>query len=143
MTLLQQQAGARLAALAGCREDSRHDTLDRLLEIRIVENDVRRFSAEFERHRLEARGGELIDPSAGGIASGESDMRNRRMRDERRAHLGAKSRDDVDHSFGETRFGEERREFEHRSRRELRRLDDRRAPRCKRRREFPARQRQR
>ena len=140
---LQQQAGARLAALAGRREDPRDDTLDRLVEIGIVENDVRRFSAELERHRLESRGGELIDLAPGGIAAGEADMRNRGMRDERRAHLGSESRDDVDDAFGKPRLGEERREFEHRRRRELRRLDHRRASGGERRSELPARQRER
>src|SRR6185436_11632896 len=38
---LQQEARARLAALAGRRENPRDHTLDRLIEIGIVENDVR------------------------------------------------------------------------------------------------------
>ena len=87
--------------------------------------------------------GELIDLAPRGIAAGEADMRDRGMRDERRAGLGPESRDDVDDTVRKSRLGKERREFEHRRRRELRRLDDRRASGGERRGELPARERER
>ena len=65
------------------------------------------------------------------------------MRDERRAHLGPQSGDDVDDALRKSGLGKQRREFEHRRRRELRRLDDRRASGGERRGELPARERKR
>ena len=80
---LQQETRARLATLAGRRENPRDDTLDSLIEIGIVEHDVGRLAAELERDGLESRCRELIDLAPRGIAAGEPDMRDRR--DARRA----------------------------------------------------------
>ena len=65
------------------------------------------------------------------------------MRDQRLADLRAEAGDDVDDAVRKARLGEQLRELEHRRRRELRRLDHRRAAGGERRRELPARQRQR
>ena len=85
--------------------------------------------------------GELIDLASGGIAAGEADMRDFGMRDERRADFGSEPGDDIDDAFRKACLREKRRELEHRGRRELGWLDDRRASRRQRRGELPARQR--
>ncbi len=140
---LDQQARACLAALARRGEDARYDSLDRLVEVGIVEDDVGRLSAKLQRHRLHVSRRQLVDLPAGFGAAGEADVRHLGMGHERLADLAAVARDDVDHTVGEARLLEQGREFHHRGRREFRGLHHGGAPGRQRGRELPARERER
>ena len=65
-----------------CREDSGDDAVDGLLEIRIVENDIRGLAAELQRDMLDAACRKLINVLARSTAAGEGDFGDIRMRDE-------------------------------------------------------------
>jgi len=92
---LHQQARSRLTALAGRCEDTGYNALDRLVQIRIVEDDVRRFSSKLQGHRFETARGELVDSATRCVAASESDVRDVGIRYQRLAGFGAKAGDDV------------------------------------------------
>ena len=60
----------------GGREDARDDALDGLVEVGVVEHDVRRLAAELERDGLEVARRQLVDLAAGLGAAGEADVRD-------------------------------------------------------------------
>src|SRR5207244_5730630 len=80
---LREQSRPGNASLAGRREDPGDDTLHRIVEIGIVENDIGRLPAELQSHALQAPRGELVHPLAALLASGERDLRDQWMRDQR------------------------------------------------------------
>ena len=84
--------------LAGGRENSRHDALHRLVNVGIVENNVRGFSAKLQSHALQAARRELIDVLAGLISAGKRNLRNIAMGDQGLADFRAESGHNVDDS---------------------------------------------
>jgi hypothetical protein len=80
--------------------------LHRLVEIGVVEHDVRRFAAKLERHGLQPACGELVDLASRRVTAGETHVRDLRMRDEIGTDFGSEPGDDVDDAFGKSRFGE-------------------------------------
>ena len=95
-----------------------------LVEVRVVEHDLRRLAAEFERDRAVMSRRGLRDRGAGDRRAGERDVIDARVRGQRRAGLGAVAGDDVERALRETRL---RGEFGHAQQRQagiLGRLDD-------------------
>ena len=76
------------------------------LEIGVVENDVRRFAAEFERNFLQVARGGVQDQLADFGGTGEGDLVDVRMRGERSAGRFAVAGDDVDDAVRECRLPE-------------------------------------
>src|SRR5690606_13276160 len=104
--------------------------VDSLIEDAVIEHDVGRLAAEFERHLLEAARGQLVDARAGSRTTRERDLGDLRMRDERLADDCAVARDDVDDARRHTGFlDDELDELEQRGGGELAWLDDDRAAR--------------
>src|SRR5579875_725367 len=93
---LHEQARAGDAGLPGRGEDAGDRALDRIVENRIVEDDVRRLAAQFEGDALQPPGRAFIDPLPGHLAAGKGDLGDLRMGDERLADLGPEAGDDVD-----------------------------------------------
>ena len=141
--LLHQQSRAGDARLSGRREDARDRALHRVVDLGIVEDDVRRLAAELHRDVLQPARGGFVDPLTGRVGAGERDLRHERMLDERRTDVGAEAGDDVDDAGREAGVLDQLHELEHRRRRELGRLDDDRVACSERRRQLPRRQQQR
>src|SRR3974390_3250375 len=79
----------------------------------IVEDDVRRFAAEFERDLLEALGRKLVHARVRDGSAGEGNLRHFWMGDERLTHHGAVSRHHVDNARRNVRLADdEAHEFE-------------------------------
>jgi hypothetical protein len=103
VTQRARRAGAYLALVEG----EQRETFKRFVEERIVavhhigEENVRRFAAQFERHRNEVLGGILHDLPAGRGFTGEGDFGDARARRERRADLRTMP---VDHGSGQRSY---------------------------------------
>ena len=69
---MQPRAGAAHFALPG--EDAEHRELERHIEIRIGEDDVRALAAEFERDLFDVPGRRAHDLAPRGGAAGEGDL---------------------------------------------------------------------
>ena len=72
--LMREQARARRAALALIVEDRIRHAADRVIEVGVREDDLRRLAAEFERDALQVAGGGLDDQFADLGRSGEGDL---------------------------------------------------------------------
>ena len=72
--------------------------------IGVVEDDVGRLAAQFERDLLQIAGGGLHDQLADFGRAGEGNLVDVRMGGQRRARRLAVARDDVDHAVGESGF---------------------------------------
>ena len=95
---MNQGARAGNAGLScGC-EDAGDDALHRLIQIGIVENDVRRFSSQLQGDALEAARGQLIDVLSGAVTARERNLGDIAVRNERLANFVAVSGDNIDHS---------------------------------------------
>ena len=112
--LLHQQARPGDARLSGGGEDPRDHALHRVVDLGVVEHDVRRFAAELHARALQAAGGRFVDLLSRRIGTGERHLRDERMLDKRRADLRAEAGDDVDDAGREPGLFDE--------------LDERRAP---------------
>jgi hypothetical protein len=94
--LLQQQAGAGDAGLTRGGEDAGNSAVDGLIDDAVVEHDVRRFAAEFQRHLLERACGQLIDARAGRRAAGKGNLCDLGVRYQRLTDDGPVAGHDVD-----------------------------------------------
>ena len=83
--------------MALVEEDAVHDALDRLVNRRVVEDDVRGLAPEFQREFLASAGGGFGDRAADSGGPGEGDLVDIRMIDEGRPGV-ASSGDDVDNA---------------------------------------------
>ena len=94
---LHEEAASRTAHVALVEEDTVDDALDRLVDWRIVEHDVRGLAAELKRQLL-ARAGRLLgDGSTDCRRSRERDLVDAGVTDER-GPCGTGAGHDVDHS---------------------------------------------
>ena len=134
---LDEHARARLAALAGGVVDRPHRARDRVVEVRVGEDEVRALAAELERQPLDRVGAEPHDLAARLRRAGERDLVDAGMLDEVRAGRRAVARDDVDRAGGEADLGRELGDPQHAERRLRIGLQHDRAAGGERRRELP------
>ena len=139
---MDQQARPSHAGLTGRGKNAGDSALHRLRDIRILTDDVRRFTTEFERDVFERLGGSLINRLAASIASREGDFRDLRVFHQRRAAFVAIAGDDIHHTGREPRLKKQLHEFDHRHGSMFGRLDDDGVASRQRRRELPCRQQQ-
>ena len=90
--VMHQDPAAGVAVLALVVEDSEGGAGHRLLEVGVVEHDVRRFAAELELRRADELGPGMQDLAAGDGAAGEGEHVDVGMAGERRAGLRARCR---------------------------------------------------
>src|SRR5262249_21809480 len=95
------------AGLTDRGEDPKDDAINRLIQIRIVENDVRRFAAQLKCDMFNSTRRLLVDGLTSLITTCKRNLRHITMLDERTTRFAAESRDDVDHARRESRFFEE------------------------------------
>ena len=95
--MLHEQPRAGDAGLTGSGEDSGDDALYRVVEVRVVEHDVRGLSAELHADALQPLRRGLVDERAGAVRAGECDFCDQGMLDERHADFRPESGHDVDH----------------------------------------------
>jgi len=131
------------ARLAGRGEDARDHTLDRVLDLGVVEHDVRRFAAELEADALHAARRRLVDLLSCEVGAGERHLGDERMLDQRRARFRTEAGDDVDDTGRKAGFLDETHELERARGGVLRRLDDHRVAGRERRRQLPRQQQER
>src|SRR3546814_10779067 len=82
-------------------EDAEQGAVERLIEIRIVENDVRRLAAQFHDRRLQIFPGRRHDPAAGVGAAGKGNAVGVGMADQPFADAGAEAVDEIDDAGGQ------------------------------------------
>jgi hypothetical protein len=140
---MNQRTRARDARLPRGGEDAGHDAFDGVIEFRVREHDVGGFAAELHRHRFDVLGRRLVHKRAGGVATGEADLRDIRVAHERFARFATEPRHDVDDAGRQAGLGEKRRHRERRHGGMLGRLPDERVAGRERRRHLPRRQHQR
>ena len=104
MSLLDVQPRARAAALAVIEEDGAGRAGNGGVQIGVVENDVGRFAAQFERDLLQIARGGLHDQLAHFGRAGERDLIDVRMRGQRGAGGFAETRHDIHHAVGNAGF---------------------------------------
>src|SRR5579884_1079919 len=116
------------AGLAAVEEGAVRERVERLLEVRVLEDEARRLPAALEREPLQRACGELHDPAPGGGRPGERDLVDAGMRDQGLARRRPGAVDHVHHARRQARHVvEEAYQRLRRGRRLLRRLDDGRA----------------
>src|SRR3981189_381475 len=120
--LRDQQSGSARTDLPGeCREGfdrARH----RCIEVSVGKYDVRRLSAELERHRNESFSGDLADLTPSPDRPRKRDLANARMLDQRTTGPGAHPGHDVEHTGRCSRISSDPGQLKCRRRGELRRL---------------------
>src|SRR5262249_22276026 len=84
---MNQRARTGNAGLACCSENSRNDSVYCLIEIRVIEDNVRRFPAQLERHMLDPACRELVNILARAIAACEGNLSDIRVCDQRLANF--------------------------------------------------------
>ena len=100
--LLHVDARSGAAALAVVEVNAEVDPVDGLLDIGVVEHDIRRLTAELESNLLQVGGGGgLHDGTTNERGTGEGDLVNIHMRGDGGAGDLAESRDDVENTGGE------------------------------------------
>jgi hypothetical protein len=105
-------------------EDALRGVLYRLVEVRVVKDDVRALASELERHLFQVRlGRRLHDLSADGGGSGERDLVDAGVGREGVAHGGSVADDDVDDAGGDAGLLEQLGHVQGGERGELGRLD--------------------
>ena len=77
------------------------------VEVGVGENELRRFAAEFERHRRDMAGRRRLHQRADGDRAGEGEMPDAGMGGERRARLFAEARHDIERAGGKARLARE------------------------------------
>ena len=121
--LLDEEPRAGAADVSLVEVDAVDDPLDRLVERRVVEDDVRGLAAELEREPLAGAGEAPLDllPDLG--RAGEGDLVDVLVLDERGAGA-AVARDDVDDARGQLGLAKDVGEEQRRERCRLGRLED-------------------
>ncbi len=140
--LLHQQARTGAANLPLIEPDAVDQAFDGAVEIGVFENDEGRFAAQFERKSLVAGGGGFANRAANFGGSGERDLVDVGMCDERFAGR-AVAGDDVHDAGGRSDFLANVREGQRGERSEFRGLQDDGISGGKRRRDFPRQHEQR
>ncbi len=141
--LLDQDARAGAAVLAGVSEHGARGGRSRLLQVGVREDHVRRLSAQLERHPLDGLRCTLHDPASHLGRAGEADLGHVRMCDQALPHHGAWADDYVDHALRQPSLQCELGESECRQRRQLSRFQDDRVAARERGPKLPAREHQR
>ena len=133
-----EHAGAVGAHLAGAEEVRHHGDVGREIEIRIVENNQRRFATQLHRHLFQGRARRVGHHFfAAGDAAGKGDFSDTRMFSEVLAGLRTHARQDVKHAVRQTRFGIDFGKFQGCERGHFARLEDHRVTCRQRRGGFP------
>lgn len=102
---LDVDSRSRTAALSVIEEDSKIDPRDRVINIRVLEHDVRAFATKLEGHLLKIRTSSgLHDLTAYNSAAGEGHLINVHVRGKSGASDLAKAREDVDDAWREASF---------------------------------------
>ena len=131
------------ADLSRIGEDSEERVVDGRVEVGIGEDDVRRLAAELERDLFQVRRRVAHDAASGLSAAGERDFVDELARGERVTDHRAGSEHDVHDAGRKLELLEDRRQANHRQRREFCGLEDADVARRERRRELPHRHEQR
>ncbi len=121
--LLHEQPRAGAAHLALVEEDAVDDALDGLVERGVVEDDVGRLAAEFEREPLRRAGQRPLDDLADVGRAGERDLVDVVVLDERLPDRRAAGQD-VDHARRQVGLGDDLGQHQRGQRRGLGRLED-------------------
>ncbi len=133
-----EHPGAVGAHLSGAEKVGHHGDVGGEIEIRIVENNQRRFAAQLHRHLFQGRarrvGHHLF---AAGDAAGKGDFSDARMLGQVLAGLRAHARQDVKHAVRQARFGIDFGKFQGGERGHFARLEDHRVTCRQRRGGFP------
>ena len=137
------ESRARAAALAVIEENGAGGAGDGGIDIGIVQHDVGRFSAQFERNFLQIAGSGLQDQFADFRRAGERDFVDIRMSRQRSARRLAVARHDIHHAVGNAGFLNQFAKQQRGERRLLRGLQHDRAAGRKSRAELPRRHQQR
>ena len=120
--LLDQQPRSGDAGLACGGEDAGNRSLDRVVHMGVVKDDIGRLAAEFHRHLLHVTCRSRIDRSPGHVRAGERHLGDSGVIDQRTTRLRAEPRYNVDHSRRKNPVGDLH-ELQGRRRRVFRRLD--------------------
>ena len=136
---LDEDPRARTAVLASVVEDRVGRRRGRLLEIGVLEDDVRRLAAELERDALDGLRGALHDEPSDLGRAGEADLRHVRVLDQALPDHRALADEHADHALRDPRLEHELGEPERRERGQLGGLQHYRIAARKRRAELPAR----
>jgi hypothetical protein len=123
-------------------EDPVHHSFHRLVNGRVVEDDVGRLPAQLHRHPLVGPRNLTHDALADLGGAGERDLRCDRMTHHQGAGL-ARAADDIHHPRRQISFLQQLGELERRHRRRLRRLQDHTVPSRQSRRDLPCKHQQR
>ena len=136
--VLHQQAGAGGADLPAVARENVRGVGGGFVQVGVLEDDVRRLAAQFERQRDHPVGGDVPDLLARAHASGERDFAHQRMRHQRRPGLAACAQHHVEDTRRQSAFfGDDPRKLHCGRRRLLGRFHDHGVSRRQRRRRSP------
>ena len=121
--LLDQQAGAGRADLAGVQEHRREREVEGDLAVGVGEDDVGVLAAQLEGDLLDGRGGRGHHPSPGHQTAGEGDQVDARVLDQRGRGVGPGAEDEVADAGGQAGLLEQPHQDDAGVRRELARLE--------------------
>src|SRR5690606_28133335 len=108
---VHQQTGARGTDLTGVDVDGEEGTTDGIVELGILEDNVRGLAAELQGQRVEVLGGGTHDLLAGGHGPGEGDAPDVRVRHQCGTGILTQTGDHVEHTGGKTRLNRDAGEF--------------------------------
>ena len=138
--LMHQQSRSCDARLTRGCEDAGHDALDGLVDIRVREDELRRFTPEFEGEALEVLSRVPGNVPAAVLATREGDLVHSAVGGQRFSDIGAEAGDHVEDASRKSCLLDEPHEFERGRRCELGRFEDDRAAGREGGRQFPGRQ---
>src|ERR1019366_695957 len=140
---LHEDSRTRATDLARVEEYSHHRGRHGLFQVRIREDDVGGFTAQFERDALKITGGGFKDKLTDLGRTGESDLVDTGMLCDRATRARSEAGDDIDHALGKAGLEDQLSQAKRSQRGLLRRLEDYRVATRERRAELPRRHQQR
>src|SRR5450759_1649160 len=100
------------ASLSRCSKNPRNRAFNRVVEICVREDNIRRLSAELQRYALEVFRCGFVDLATADLTARKCDLAHERVRDQWLAGLAAVTCDRIDDTFGEACLLEQPHELE-------------------------------
>ena len=107
---MHQNARSRRTGLPGVLNARVHEEWKRRVQVGVIEDQLRGFAAQFQRHRHDVHTRRLLNLYAGRHGPGEADVVDTGMRSQRGPRFAPQTRHDIERAVGQSGFDRDTRE---------------------------------